>query len=126
MSDDLVKLCKRLSKHAHAQLSSADLERIANRIEELEKRDREAATHVEVVIAMRTGFTGDPPYVGWRGLGLALNEALDARDELEAKLAKAVAFIEFLDENYRHVWGETARLKIRTLHAELKGGKADE
>jgi hypothetical protein len=42
--------------------------------------------------------------------------------ELEAKLAKAVAFIEFLDENYRHVWGETARLKIRTLHAELKGG----
>jgi hypothetical protein len=45
--------------------------------------------------------------------------------ELEAKLAKAVAFIEFLDENYRHVWGETARLKIRTLHAELKGGKDD-
>lgn len=36
MNDDLVKLCKRLSKHAHAQLSSADLERIANRIEELE------------------------------------------------------------------------------------------
>lgn len=44
---------------------------------------------------------------------------------LEAKLAKAVAFIEFLDENYRHVWGETARLKIRTLHAELTGGKDD-
>jgi hypothetical protein len=76
MSDDLVKLCKRLSKHAHAQLSSADLESIANRIE-----------------------------------------------GLEAQLAKAVAFIEFLDENYRHVWGETARLKIRTLHAELTGGK---
>jgi hypothetical protein len=38
MSDDLVKLCKRLSKHAHAQLSSTDLERIANRIEELEAR----------------------------------------------------------------------------------------
>jgi hypothetical protein len=36
MSDDLVKMCKRLSKHAHAQLSSADLERIADRIEELE------------------------------------------------------------------------------------------
>lgn len=36
MSDDLVKMCKRLSKYAHAQLSSADLERIANRIAVLE------------------------------------------------------------------------------------------
>jgi hypothetical protein len=55
MSDGLVKLCKRLSKHAHAQLSSADLERIANRIEELEtalataRRDalEEAANEVD-------------------------------------------------------------------------------
>lgn len=57
-----------------------------------------------------------------------LDECYDAIyriQELEAKLAKAVAFIEFLDENYRHVWGETARLKIRTLHAELTGGKDD-
>ena len=46
-------------------------------------------------------------------------------EELEAKLAKAVKFIEFLDENYRHSWGETARLKMRTLHAELTGGKDD-
>ena len=38
MSDGLVKMCKRLSKYAHAQLSSADLERIANRIEELEAK----------------------------------------------------------------------------------------
>jgi hypothetical protein len=54
----------------------------------------------------------------------ALVQTLTAeRDALAEKLAKAVAFIEFLDENYRHVWGETARLKIRTLHAELTGGK---
>ena len=54
------------------------------RIAELERLDREAATHVESVIAMRTGFTGDGPYVGWRGLGMALNEALDERDQLRA------------------------------------------
>ena len=34
------------------------------RIEELEKLDREAATHVETVIAMRTSFDGDPPLCG--------------------------------------------------------------
>jgi hypothetical protein len=35
MSDDLVKMCRRLSKYAHAQLSATDLKRIADRIEEL-------------------------------------------------------------------------------------------
>ena len=63
------------------------------RIAELERLDREAATHVESVIAMRTGFTGDEPYVGWRGLGMALNDALDDRDQLRAdneRLQKAL------------------------------------
>jgi hypothetical protein len=36
MSDDLAKMCWRLSKYVHAQLSGIDLERIANRIERLE------------------------------------------------------------------------------------------
>lgn len=57
---------------------------LAERIETLERLDREAATHVEAVIAMRTRFTGMPPYVGWKGLGLALKEALDERDMLLA------------------------------------------
>lgn len=48
----------------------------------LRRLDREAATYVESVICMRTDFSGDPPYVGWKGLGLALNEALDERDRL--------------------------------------------
>jgi hypothetical protein len=48
----------------------------------LRRMDSEAATHVESVIAMRTDFTGDTPYVGWRGLGLSLREALDERDAL--------------------------------------------
>jgi len=50
------------------------------------KLDREAATHVESLICMRTDFTGDPPYVGWKGLGLALKEALDERDRLREAL----------------------------------------
>lgn len=56
---------------------------LRSRVETLEKLDREAATHVETVIVMRTAFDGDPPYVGWKGLGLALTEALDKRDALE-------------------------------------------
>lgn len=54
----------------------------ADRLEILARLDREAATHVESVIVMRTGFTGQPPYVGWEGLGRTLSEALDHRDQL--------------------------------------------
>ena len=71
-----------------AQLSTAERERdeARKRVETLERMDREAATHVESVIAMRTAFSGDEPYVGWKGLGLALNEALDERDALREQL----------------------------------------
>ena len=53
--------------------------------ERLRELDREAATHVESVIAMRTTFSGEPPYVGWKGLGVALTEALDERDRLKSE-----------------------------------------
>jgi hypothetical protein len=59
-------------------------------IERLRKLDREAATYVETVICMRTKFTGEPPYVGWKGLGLALTERLD---ELEAEIERLRNFI---------------------------------
>lgn len=52
------------------------------RVHKLAKLDSESANHVECVICMRTHFTGNPPYVGWKGLGLALTEALDERDKL--------------------------------------------
>ena len=58
----------------------------------------------------------------------AVQDALAAEayaEELEAKLAKAANFIVFLDENYRHVFGDTARQKIRELHEELKGQNDD-
>lgn len=38
--------------------------------------------NIEGTIAQRTTFSGNHPYVGWTGLGLALNEALDERDYL--------------------------------------------
>lgn len=41
MSDDLAKLCRRLSRYAHAQLSATTLERIADRIEKLEAELRQ-------------------------------------------------------------------------------------
>ena len=39
----------------------------------------------------------------------------------EAKLARAVSVLKFLDENYRLTWCVTARAKMRTTLAELKG-----
>lgn len=42
----------------------AEITRLQRRVEELEARDREAATYVESVIARRTAFTGMDPYVG--------------------------------------------------------------
>ena len=69
----------------------------------LRKLDSEAATHVESVIVMRTGFTGDPPYVGWKGLGLALTEALDERDARGAELAEAVELLKLSEEHWNRI-----------------------
>lgn len=57
-------------------------EALREKAERFQKLDAEAATHIETVICMRTHFTGEPSYVGWQGLGLALREALDERDRL--------------------------------------------
>lgn len=45
--------------------------------------ESQAARFVEAPIVMRTHFTGEPPYVGWEGLGLGLGLALtETLDEL--------------------------------------------
>ena len=49
----------------------------------------------------------------------------DGFKEAQGKLTKALGFVEFLDENYRHAFGDTARAKIRELYAELKGESDD-
>ena len=64
----------------------SDIRWLVERVELLERLDSEASTHVESTICMRTSFTGEPPYVGWKGLGLALTEALDDRDQMRSAL----------------------------------------
>lgn len=66
--------------------SSEQTANLAARVSELEAMDREAGEYVESQIALRTSFTGEPPYVGWKGLGLALKESLDERDALRSQL----------------------------------------
>ena len=53
----------------------------------LQKLDQEAGTYVEAEICLRTHFTGQPPYVGWKGLGLAMGEVFDECERLRAELA---------------------------------------
>lgn len=60
-----------------AKEAAAALASLADERDRLARLDREAATYVESVLCMRTHFTGEPPYVGWKGLGLALSEELD-------------------------------------------------
>lgn len=65
--------------------AQARIRELEGALDKAEKLDREAATYVESVICMRTRFTGEPPYVGWKGLGLALREELDELDMLRAQ-----------------------------------------
>lgn len=49
--------------------------------QQFKRLDSEAAQYVESVIVMRChNFTGEPPYVGWKGLGLALTEYMNKAD----------------------------------------------
>lgn len=84
---DITDRLRSLARYEHADLSIGDeaadeIELLRRHVERLRKRDMEAAEHVEEPICMRTHFNGEPPYVGWKGLGLALREALDERDRL--------------------------------------------
>lgn len=84
-ADQIAKGLEEGKREAAAEAAVA-LRAIAEERDMLRRLEREAATYVESVICMRTNFDGEPPYVGWRGLGLALNEALDQRDKLQAEL----------------------------------------
>jgi uncharacterized coiled-coil protein SlyX len=79
--------------------------RLEARVKELEKMDAEAATHVESVICMMSDyFTGEPPYVGWKGLGLALREDYAERDRLRAELDRLTARVAQLEGALEHTW----------------------
>lgn len=49
--------------------------------------ESEAANEIEQWVVMNTHFTGSPPYVGWKGIGLALREHVE-RLENDVKLAR--------------------------------------
>lgn len=90
---DITDRLRSLARYEHADLSIGDeaadeIELLRRHVERLRKRDMEAAEHVEEPICMRTHFTGEPPYVGWKGLGLALREALDERDRLREEVGR--------------------------------------
>ena len=63
------------------------LEGLAASRDRLAKLDVEAATHVEGVVAMWDRFTGEPPYIGWKGIGLAIIEEIES---LSTQLAAAL------------------------------------
>lgn len=91
--------------------------------------DAQAAEHVESVIAMRTGFTGNPPYVGWKGLGLALTEALDERDALVSErnaLYQQAAKYTYIGKDGKAVLAkdlEAERDELRGVCKEMSGLK---
>jgi hypothetical protein len=91
MSDDLAKMCWRLSKYVHAQLSGIDLERIASRIERLE---------AELIIAEQRGYANAME---------AERKLHEGRiEKLEVKLAKAVGALKRSAEG----WSNALELNI--------------
>lgn len=64
------------------QYAIRDLE---NQLEELSGRLKEAL-EVETIAAMMTHFTGQYPYVGWKGVALAIAEALNDKNIFHASL----------------------------------------
>jgi septal ring factor EnvC (AmiA/AmiB activator) len=105
MSDDLAKMCWRLSKYVHAQLSGIDLERIANRIERLEAEliTAEQRGYANAMEAERKLHEERIEELEAKLREMALDclaadgqaaEAYQAQLAAEAKLAKAVGALE--------------------------------
>lgn len=101
---------------------------------ELEKwkyLDREAATHVESVICMKSNrFTAEPPYVGWKGLGLALTEDYAELSRLRAELERKDAALREIStlswsptdrETYQDLFAEAQYLAEAALSAQKEG-----
>ena len=93
-------------KDVHDAALREEIARLGRRVELIEEQDRKAATHVESVICMRTDFTGEPPYVGWEGLGKAMSEAFDDRDALRAQVEELTRERASLSEQFRLLYLE--------------------
>lgn len=77
--------CSHWEEYCQATYPDVDIKSLKNDVKRLQKLDSQAATHVESQIVMLDRFTGESPYVGWEGLGLALREELDEKRELQEK-----------------------------------------
>jgi hypothetical protein len=98
------------TKHSDTVLRLAAAEA---RVVKLQALDSAAATHVESVICTKIPqFTGDPPYVGWKGLGLALREYIESS---EARTKDA--------ERYRWLRSHTACDDIRVVVGMMLDGE---
>jgi hypothetical protein len=97
---DIVQTLRDLADCTHSDLSVAseaadELTRLTAEVEKWKQLDREAATYVESVICLKSNrFTGNPPYVGWKGLGLALKEDYDELARLTAEVERLRAALE--------------------------------
>jgi hypothetical protein len=59
----------------HVLVEAGDLAKLIALARHWRRLETEAAKYVESVICMHSAhFTGEPPYVGWEGLGRALQE----------------------------------------------------
>ena len=93
--DDLVKALRELSTGAVLVQVDNLLLLAADRLETLMRLDREAATHVEILICLKSKrFTGEPPYTGWKGLGKALREDYDELRRANETLRNEVAVLQ--------------------------------
>ncbi|NDV50582.1 hypothetical protein [Salipiger sp. PrR003] len=58
--------------------------------DKVRRLEAEAATHVEELAVLRTPFTGEPPYVGWKGIGLAIRELIERESTYKKLLLDCV------------------------------------
>lgn len=128
MNADLIRRLRDGEWSVDDALKVADaLEDAEARIKTLERLDSEAATHVESVICLRSGhFTGDPPYVGWKGLGLALNQDYDDLWAAETEAARLRAAleeaVEFAEQDFQALTPK-GKVMIEAWRAALKEAK---
>ena len=68
-------------------------------IEHWKSLEREAAAYVESVICMYSpNFTGDDPYVGWKGLGLALKRDYEEMNRMREAFKEINAHMRTVDK----------------------------
>lgn len=84
LKPDIDALIERLRKYRGPWLvpeeAAAALESLREERDRYKRLDAEAAEHVETFVVMRAPFTGEPPYVGWKGIGQAIREVYAERD----------------------------------------------